>query len=290
MAITVALFAPTEAEACSYACSGPRLAPEVPSNSPAIVLVKSPGGPDLGAFAVRSEDGGRVPASFAQSFDGVVIVPAAPLEADAGYVVEFKDRCYFTDDGGTGRLAFRTTSPAPLPTTGGTASVTSRFGSVAVPVSSGECSHPYQAAIADIQVVPSADLRPFLATTAFTFSVDDGGTRRSAAYGALQLSFSGKCVGQTGLEANGLSLGHHTVLVGAEVAGSNQSLPVNSVDFTLSCEGLCLNGKNGGADSGTWEGNLDCQGRRPSGCAAAPGVPALGLLVLRAARRRRIFS
>jgi hypothetical protein len=271
--------APRTARACTMqVCWEGALAPAHASSVPAnqtvlLVTAAQPAADPVAGSTVRLESGGvPVPFTFARrGTDLHWLITPERLIAGADYTLSYSYEC-----GGrsprTMTSTFSVTPAAPAPTTGGTLKLDGSGVAGEDKVNSpGNCSIDYRYAFARFSLMPSAELRPFLAVSRIVAEIDGNYTTHipygSSAPGATPtISLTTRC---KPIGDNSLPLGKHTIEVSVEIAGG-PTLTLPKQDFVLSC-------------AEPPEGGCSLGSRRGSGPLASMAV----LLVLAALLRRR---
>lgn len=310
------------AEACSVsACDKDTLAAsQAPANVSAIPITG--GTPRL----VRADDGGVIASSTVEVSHGRFLVPGAPLEPDTDYLVEFDPSCMW--DAGT-TAAFRTGATAAVPTGLGTVTLGAHVvGTLSTQTVCGSCVTDIQAAHQDLSVELSTELRAWEEVTRFMLFVDGAAVESTAVgtepraiinadtfgptdAGVVEFKLFARCQRpSTSTENDGLELGMHSGEVRAYVADNTTPLVSLPFVFSLSCEGVCVEGPDGcngrylscdaGTDAGMAEtpdagfvdagavdGGATPGSPEPTGCGcASAGAGALPLLAVLGLRRR----
>lgn len=302
---------------CTDSYAAPRAYTAVPSNAPALFVqagVPGPaadGGTNLDGAAA---DGGAAPSPpgvislttlagdpipFSLQSDpvspkGKLIVPAAPLPV--GPLRLQTGNCGHPND-----YLFSVLPEAPLPTTIGSVRVSRSLRGLTDSPTNGPCRAPIDAAVVQIEILPSLDFRPYAELAQFTLTVD-GEVWAQEGYGRHQswdvddvqradLVYARCSALPNGDAPSGLTPGRHAAQLSVHIAGAASDPPPIAFDFDLDCAGAGASSADAGsADAASTD--APAERKSSSGCQVGGNgstaiVGPLALLLALAIRRRR---
>ncbi len=330
----VVVLTPSEARACAApACLAGQASPEngeaVPANAPAIVLVK-----DQNFFDPKDEPVGTLHSLHTSaaleveltteqhptSESILLVTPKEGFEEGTDYVFRYTAFCrqsQIVEDGLPMEVHFRAAPAAPLPSTGGQLNADTRVEPEWRVWAHGTCVDTVKASVAHLEIIPSAELEPWLPLTRWHTAVD-GEPWGTSTWGGLSSeglrSVSGvfsrppdrvhaHCLTPPPSIDPGVSRGTRVVTVTPEVAGIGL-LPPLQTTIELSCEERPDAGtRDAGTDAGEAVAVLDDAGVAPpaqppaeerdvdvgNGCGCTSSgtlVPFAAVLMLGLRRRR----
>lgn len=301
------LFA-NEAEACSGSAPHSYVAPwsgaEVPVNLGRLAWLPHPLVlQDGGVVKLVASDGGEVPLT---SSPHPTLAGGFELEPAGGLAVGAYE-LHFSTYAGLWTAPFTVVAASPQPSQAGSLNVTYLHSAAfQVPSGSSACTSPISAAVAKLEITPSAQLEPWLDVTRWSVFVDGtlwsdtwyGGRQSDGTLmqGFLEPYWKGRvspswihatCPSShdAGFSTGGVSEGAHQVSVVAEIPGG-LILPALEQTIQLTCPPSGEAGTpNTGSDGGT--NDDDSSG---GGCTAAPAAPLVAVAFALAAIARRKSS
>ncbi|MBX3232658.1 MAG: hypothetical protein KIT84_16920 [Labilithrix sp.] len=235
-----------EAAACSLACPMMHLLPEdgasVPANAPGFLYVPPPAPWASTEEPLELFDGAdALVATRKEPYGGGFLLAPEQQLALGTHTLRYASCASLPRQS----LSFQVTAASPFPAVAGELRATTGVASVEVATQRGSCVEPVEAATAQLSVVTSAELAPFLSLVRWQVEVDGASwTGPSSlvgpigdAAGTRALTVFSVC-GDAGphVVQHGTTLGKHHVRVTAAIDGAPALSPME-IDVDLSCSG-----------------------------------------------------